>query len=324
MRGRGGGGVMHSGGGFAESQSKLNSKHFSVAHLNVRSLNTGFDDLRNYFNEYNFDIVGVSETWLSSDHNDSAFGINGYNFIRKDRDGRGGGVGIYIKKHFQYQNIQFDIPTDICEIISIKFKLNKKHILFINIYRAPSLDTDNFIDTLSDLMSMTMPFYDCVIFSGDFNIDFLGESRFSSRITNLIDTFNLAQHITQPTRITDTSSTLIDVIIANINMPCICSHSLAISEELSDHCLVYSIFNLKTLNNCEKYIEFRDYDAIALDEFEEDAVQLPWYQVFYISDINEKLQVFNDYILYLVNKHAPIKRKKIRERPFMPWITSNI
>lgn len=225
------------------SDKSLN--HFLVAHLNVRSLNTGFDEFANYVNDYNFDILGVSETWLSSNCCGGAYNMKGYNFVRKDRNHRGGGVGIYIRKHIRFQKVQLDVSSDYCEFVSLRFTLNNKNILFTNIYRPPSLDANNFIDCLEDMLGLTVPFYDFVIFTGDFNIDFLRQSLLLDKLLKLFEAFDLVQNISDPTRIniTGNTSSLIDVIVSNKKFTVNTSHSLAISDAVSDHCLVYTDFN---------------------------------------------------------------------------------
>ena len=61
-----------------------------------------------------------------------------------------------------------------------------------------------------------------------------------------------------------------------------------------------------------------------MELFQRHALQLKWNKIFYISDINEKLNIFNNNILFLINKHAPVKFKYIQNKPFTPWITDNI
>lgn len=45
--------------------------------------------------------------------------------------------------------------------------------------------------------------------------------------------------------------------------------------------------------------------------------------IYYINDINEKLDCISDLILNLFNKHAPLRTSKITKPP-APWLTSNV
>lgn len=122
--------IMDSGG----QQSNRTSKKFCIGHLNVRTLNTGFDEFVHYLNNYRLDVLGLSETWLSSNYGNDAFSVTGYSFVRKDRHGRGGGVAVYIKKkHLSYEIPHLDIATNLCEFIAVQLTI-KQRIFYFFIY----------------------------------------------------------------------------------------------------------------------------------------------------------------------------------------------
>lgn len=100
----------------------VKTKSLVTAHLNVRSLNTGFDEFANYIYDCNFDILGLSETWLTSDWDSSSFNLEGYNLIRKDRGARGGGVGAYVRKHISSQIVDLGITSESCEYVGVRIK----------------------------------------------------------------------------------------------------------------------------------------------------------------------------------------------------------
>ena len=81
-------------------------KDFSVAFFNAQSLLNKFNDVKNFILHEGYDIVGVSETWLKNDLPDNIVKIDGYNFVHKDREGRGGGVGIYLREKFGYEVLE--------------------------------------------------------------------------------------------------------------------------------------------------------------------------------------------------------------------------
>ncbi|KAG5861664.1 hypothetical protein JTB14_016820 [Gonioctena quinquepunctata] len=68
-----------------------------IAHLNIRSLFTGFQEFKEIVLENDIDIMLLSETWLGPDDHSVVVDIPGYTLFRKDRVGRGGGVGAYVK-----------------------------------------------------------------------------------------------------------------------------------------------------------------------------------------------------------------------------------
>nr|CAI5861282.1 unnamed protein product [Callosobruchus analis] len=59
----------------------------------------GFDQISSLLSVNRYDIFAVTETWLNKDILSEAVAIDGYEFYRRDRAGRGGGVGFYIPEH---------------------------------------------------------------------------------------------------------------------------------------------------------------------------------------------------------------------------------
>ncbi|CAH2012833.1 unnamed protein product, partial [Acanthoscelides obtectus] len=59
----------------------------------------GFHEFSTLVQNNNLEIVGISETWLSKDISNDHIRMNGYNCYRCDRDGRGGGVAIFVNSH---------------------------------------------------------------------------------------------------------------------------------------------------------------------------------------------------------------------------------
>ena len=74
-------------------------KGIKLAHLNVRSLANKVADLQNWLSNNPYDLLGLSETWLTEEHSDSLFSIKGYKFERRDRGTHWGG-GCFISKIF--------------------------------------------------------------------------------------------------------------------------------------------------------------------------------------------------------------------------------
>ena len=80
--------------------------HFSILHINARSLPKNFDNIIGFLasiNNYPFSVIAISETWLSDNDYVDLYAIPGYTFVCKGRGVRkGGGVGIYIREGFEF------------------------------------------------------------------------------------------------------------------------------------------------------------------------------------------------------------------------------
>ena len=85
----------------------------SIAHMNVQSLRSTFYEFSYMHNQYYFDIVALSETWLTGNkHQLDYVQIVGYKSLFNDRKHkRGGGVGFYVK-----ENISFTERKDLSNI----------------------------------------------------------------------------------------------------------------------------------------------------------------------------------------------------------------
>ena len=51
-----------------------------------------------------YDLVAITETWWDESHNWS-MAIDGYRLFRRDRQWRGGGVALYIKKWIECEEL---------------------------------------------------------------------------------------------------------------------------------------------------------------------------------------------------------------------------
>ena len=74
-----------------------------IAHLNVRSITNKIDSLRLLLVNNPFDVLTISETWLTKNISDPELNIQGYSFVRNDRKSKkGGGCMIYIRDGLPY------------------------------------------------------------------------------------------------------------------------------------------------------------------------------------------------------------------------------
>ena len=97
----------------ANSTALKAKKGFKIVHMNVRSLFGKIAEIGAVF-KY-FDVIVITETWLTDSIPDSAVSISGFNLIRKDRwsyiKKKGGGICCYIKDNLHYEKMQEDIST---------------------------------------------------------------------------------------------------------------------------------------------------------------------------------------------------------------------
>ena len=141
-------------------------------------------------------------------------------------------------------------------------------------------------------------------------------------LTNIVDIYNLYQLIDTPTRITNTSSTLIDVIFTNCQNNIVSTGVSHVS--LSDHSLVYA-FRKISINSPKghstlTYRKFKNFDSA---RFCYDISTQDWDQVNNSDDPNVMWDIWKKLFFLCVDKHAPLRTKRIRTSK-SPWITPQL
>ena len=132
-------------------------------------------------------------------------------FFRKDRyetnDKSGGGLIFYFRKSIKcLRRKEFEI-SNIETIWSEIILTNSKPFLICTLYRPPD-EKSPWIDLLEEELSAAQTSGLEMIIMGGVNIDYHACS--NSKWLNLIQLFDLTQLVTEPTRVTKSSSLLID------------------------------------------------------------------------------------------------------------------
>ena len=121
----------------SKPKSQANNNHIKFLLWNARSLNKQITKFQSYIYAADFDVIAITETWLSDNIYSNEILPNNYNIIHRDRDTRGGGVLLAVKNSIPFK--QLPVPDEI-EIITVEITIQKQiHILCL-VYRPPSID----------------------------------------------------------------------------------------------------------------------------------------------------------------------------------------
>ncbi|XP_022792245.1 uncharacterized protein LOC111331405 [Stylophora pistillata] len=160
-----------------------------------------------------------------------------------------------------------------------------------------------------------------VIIIGDLNFNLQGNCPDGRASSDFCATFNLTQMVKEPTRVTDKSQMLIDVVLTrNESIVNACE---VMSSTISDHSLVCVTLKMKALKPRCTYITVRSYNNYTHTKFIEDMASIPFYIANIFDDLDDHVYVFNSLFLDVLNDHVPIKRVKIKSRP-NPFISPEI
>ena len=218
------------------------SKGLRLACLNINSLLKNIDQLRLIMQNMPVDILAINETKLDHLAPDSEIAIAGYFHIRRDRSRFGGGVLLYVRDSIPFSE-RNDLVTDSLEMICIEIsKPHNKSFLVSTWYRAPNSQSALFDEYEAFLRNSDIENRE-VIIMGDLNCDILKSpcESHTRKLQFLSSLYQFDQLIDEPTRITGTSETLIDLILTNKEENI--SKSGVIHLGLSDHSMIFAIRN---------------------------------------------------------------------------------
>ena len=284
-------------------------KGFKIRHLNITSLSKHKDELAIFISEQPFDIICLNETRLDCSIDNSEVGIPGYDLARKDRNRNGGGVAIYLRDTISYID-STDLIPDVAEAICLEIKKQKMKTLLISTWYRPPSSKMQFFDEFETFLNNAEKENKELVITGDFNCDlFKSEANSNIRqLRDLIDLYQLHQHIDQPTRITDLTQTLLDIIITKIDDPKTIESGV-IELGISDHSLVYICRKIGIPNNTFKVLETRHYDNFNPREFQFDLSQAFRY---FSDDLDPNFAwcEWEEFFLQIADTHAACKSKK--------------
>ena len=226
-------------------------KGITLLHSNTRSLYKNFDEFKAIIEELKPNIVCVTETWLKDHHQDIEVRINGYELIRKDRtDMRGGGVAMYYTNRLIVKQIEIESNYEIL-IFDIKTKNSKSFKLCI-LYRKPEPEAD-FLEFWEQFLANNSN--QELIIVGDININLIIKN---TNYEKIFKDRGFNQLISEPTRVTESTTSIIDHILTN-SMHNI-SGAGVLDLSVSDHKILYSgrkiNFNIKEKSE-KRAISFR-------------------------------------------------------------------
>ena len=194
----------------------------SIIHFNARSLKANFDCIKSYITNIGkrFNVIAISETWLESLHECSAYELANYKMFNKIRIGkRGGGVALYIHDSIKATEVKtFSVAmNNFLESITVELNIEKgKNIVISCTYRAPGSSIEEYSEFVEKLLQASNNKSMYIV--GDTNIDIL---KYSSHVhtkdfLDMMYSYGVFPQINKPTRVTSYSSTIIDNIFTNV------------------------------------------------------------------------------------------------------------
>ena len=310
---------------FTTVSSIPNERGFKMAFLNIVSLPKKIDEINCSMANKFIDLIAFNETRLDANITDNMINIDGYDVVRKDRSRNGGGVCIYLRSSINYKVRNDLVPTEL-EVVCIEItKPHSKPFLVTTVYRPPSASSE-FFDHFEKLIKAIDNENKEMFILGDLNCDMLKTDSDSNiptkKIKSLYELYQLTQLIDEATRVTMTTTSLIDHIVTNT--PEKISDSGVIHTGISDHSLVFAIRKISVIYKQENTLEIRNMKNFDKEKFTKELLKQHWeYVYFFAEDPNAMWEIWKNLFLEVLDKHAPLQHKKIRSNK-VPWMTGDI
>ncbi len=234
----------------------------------------------------------------------------------------GGGTCIYVKNVFKVTPLEISIDKPVgVEDVWLTVQSRKLPSIVIGcLYRHPKAPVETY-DYIHDVFSLTCLTKKKFYVMGDFNDDVLMKN---SNLNKILTATKLSQVIDKPTRTTDHSATLLDVIVTN-NPHSILQYDV-VPCPIADHDLITATVNLKKPPRQAPQVKtsrhLTGYSPIAFcDLLINESYKLT--QIFHTDNVDTQVNIFTDTFNQCLNTCAPLVTKVVR-RPFAPWINDSI
>ena len=249
-------------------QSNINSYYkfnLKIAYLNINSLINKVDEVKEMLSRNMFDILFIAETKIDCSVSSSLLSQPGYRTVRKDRKKGGGGLMAYIRAELSVYR-RAKLEADDIESICLDVKDNNiSRFLVCACYRSPGKCKE--LDFLAALSSAAETMYKTrkeLLLLGDFNMDLYhnsAEDRLpNSHLVDFCQRFCLVNKISEPTRVTDKTKTLIDVVLSSHQERYATSGTLHLG--VSDHDLIFIVRKNKVARPKPRFTEYRSMKKI--------------------------------------------------------------
>ena len=266
------------------------------------------------------DILCVSETWLCPYIRNDFVNIPSYNLYREDL-GRGGGVCLFVREYLKVTELGIGVEKQ--EGIESKW-LSIQHrflpsIIVGCVYRHPKANAESFTFILDIFKNMLLRNKPIFIF-GDFNDDLL---KADNKMSKLVNKLKLDQLVNQPTRITPSSASLIDLMITNKkNM---ITKLEVLPGPIADHEAIAVTLNMKKTKRSPIFKTFRclrNYSKDILCNLLMNEVST-LNSILNTDNVHNQVFILTNVLSKCIDTCAPLVTREI-VRPPAPWISEDL
>ena len=281
------------------------------------------DELENILiDNYRPSIVGFTETHVTREVEDHELQIQGYTCVRGDSESsRTGGVLLYVDKKVKFKIVAIDINERNWWTVKIQINDTDCKFLLMLIYHSPNSSDSGFLDFLEDSCNNDL-LSENVIIMGDFNIDIKKNNYCRNRLIKIANAAGLKQLVDEPTRITVSSESIIDLVFTNLEVDVEIKHE----PKITDHSTIMVYYNCTRKQEATRLLTYRNYKQMDKKEFAR--LINNEFKLLNNSDnssVDELANLAISKIVHCLDLTAPIKRVRIKHyKQRNSWFTEDI
>ena len=297
-------------------------RQFTVISLNARSINNKFQEIRDATHKINPSVLCIQETWGRNTQTD--YSVRGYHApVFKTRQSQsmnaGGGVAFWIRKDISFTTV--NSPFIEKEIETLATRIPSMNLLIINVYRGFG-NIDNhlqvlttFIDDYTDKHRSTE-----ILMVGDFNVDLSTSTDKSERLLEVMTDRGIIQLISEPTRETSSSSTIIDHVYLKSSKKV---STLVIMTDISDHYITATLFPGRSKRPEKLKITKRWFNDEAYEQIRLLLKSENWNKIQTLSTDEATNHLIRQITIYM-DIICPVETKEMSSKPINNWMTQGI
>ena len=240
--------------------------------------------------------------------------------MHKDRAGkRYGGVAVYIANHLSFrrcQGYEFD------DLETLWLKIHSKHSIFLlcTCYRPPDEGRDFWLNLQDSLDLAKQSGFNNLIITGDLNAD--PNTPNGTHLHNFCEGNNLTTHITEPTRITEHTATILDQFLTNIPDQVIETQILS-PISTCDHCPITIELTFQTMKPRPFARLIWNYNDADEEGFRAELKALNWDECFVENKIDGAVEKWTSSFINTARQFIPNRVVTIRPQS-KPFFTGSL
>ena len=303
------------------------SRGIRIGHVNAQSLVPKVDIINNLLETERFDLLCVSETWLTPATLSRFMVFPGYAMVRRDRASsapgqrvRGGGVAILHRDSIQCQVLQTP-ETRLLETLwlSVTWRGGRPAVVGV-VYRPPAGSVCQAVEELQEQLREVLLRDRPVFLLGDININVLNaQSVDAKRYQAALAELNMTQLIDRPTHPLPTPAAL-DHVVTNVKIPT--ARAEVIETDVSDHLPIAISAPIGRLRKQPMERTTRNWRRVDWDAVSLDLLLSDWTFLDTDGDINTMVEKLTATWWEVIDRHCPARTRRYR-RDGCPWIVDD-